>query len=124
MAWDDDRYRWDRRKVNAKDFFKNRLYFQGTDFVKRNKSEHNFRIVKSPISTAMTKTYLIDKKFSTDFKDGDRVDISPDSWGVIDRIAKYLDRNGGTGLAIDYGQDYIQGDTLRVSLLWLVEMIV
>lgn len=65
----------------------------------------------------MTKTYLIDKKFSTDFKDGDRVDVSPDSWGVIDRIAKYLDRNGGTGLAIDYGQDYIQGDTLRVSLL-------
>ncbi|KAG2231049.1 hypothetical protein INT48_007560 [Thamnidium elegans] len=83
------------------------------DIDETKESERNFRIVKSPISTAMTKTYLSDKKFSTDFKDGDRVDISPDSWGVIDRIAKYLDRNGGTGLAIDYGQDYIQGDTLR-----------
>ncbi|KAI8066024.1 S-adenosyl-L-methionine-dependent methyltransferase [Thamnidium elegans] len=41
------------------------------------------------------------------------IDETKESWGVIDRIAKYLDRNGGTGLAIDYGQDYIQGDTLR-----------
>ena len=50
-------------------------------------------------------------------KDGDRVEISPDSYGVMAKIANYLDRNGGCGLAIDYGQDYIQGDTLRVSLL-------
>ncbi|KAI7895932.1 S-adenosyl-L-methionine-dependent methyltransferase [Mucor mucedo] len=76
-------------------------------------SEHNFRIVKSPNPTAMTKSYLSDKKFEVDFKDGDRVDISPDCWGVMEKIAQYLDRNGGSGLAIDYGQDYIQGDTLR-----------
>jgi NADH dehydrogenase [ubiquinone] 1 alpha subcomplex assembly factor 7 len=63
----------------------------------------------------MTKTFLNDKKFTTDFKDGDRVEVSPDSWGVMEKVAKYIDRNGGSGLAIDYGQDYIQGDTLRVS---------
>ena len=34
----------------------------------------------------------------------------------MDKIAKYLNKNGGTGLAIDYGQDYVQGDTLRVIL--------
>lgn len=96
--------------VNRKDS-QNRLSFQ---ILTRLKSEHNFRIVKSPNPTAMTKTFLSDKRFATDFKDGDRVDVSPDCWGVMEKIAQYLDRNGGSGLAIDYGQDYIQGDTLRV----------
>ncbi|GAN09878.1 hypothetical protein MAM1_0300c09411 [Mucor ambiguus] len=31
----------------------------------------------------------------------------------MDKVARYLSKNGGTGLAIDYGQDYVQGDTLR-----------
>ncbi|KAI9339827.1 hypothetical protein BD770DRAFT_415143 [Pilaira anomala] len=48
--------------------------------------------------------FLSDKKFATEFKEGDFID----SCGVMDKMAKYLDRNGGTGLAIDYGQDYIQ----------------
>lgn len=65
----------------------------------------------------MTKTFLSDEKFTTDYKDGDRVEVSPDSWGIMEKIAKYLDRNGGAGLAIDYGQDYIQGHTLRVRTL-------
>ncbi|EIE78611.1 hypothetical protein RO3G_03315 [Rhizopus delemar RA 99-880] len=41
------------------------------------------------------------------------IDDSDESWQLIDKIAKYLERNGGSGLAIDYGQDYIQGHTLR-----------
>jgi SAM-dependent MidA family methyltransferase len=84
-------------------------------------SEHNFRIVKSPNQAAMTATLLSDKKFES-YKDGDRVDISPDCWGIMDKIAKYLDKNGGTGLAIDYGQDYVQGDTLRVILNYYLFM--
>lgn len=83
-------------------------------------SEHNFRIVKSPNQAAMTATLLSDKKFDA-FKDGDRVDISPDCWSVMDKIARYLSKNGGTGLAIDYGQDYVQGDTLRVSVCFFLE---
>ncbi|CAO3637037.1 unnamed protein product [Mucor hiemalis] len=76
-------------------------------------SEHNFRIVKSPKPSAMTETFLNDMNLTEEFKEGDRIEVSPDSWGVMDKIAKYLGKNGGTGLAIDYGQDYIQGDTLR-----------
>ncbi|KAI9363674.1 hypothetical protein BD770DRAFT_469610 [Pilaira anomala] len=53
----------------------------------------------------MTKTFLSDKKFATEFKKGDFID----SCGVMDKMAKHLGRNDGTGLAIDYGQDYIQG---------------
>lgn len=29
------------------------------------------------------------------------------------QMAELLDRNGGVGLAIDYGQDYAQGHSLR-----------
>jgi NADH dehydrogenase [ubiquinone] 1 alpha subcomplex assembly factor 7 len=48
-----------------------------------------------------------------DYKVGDRVEVSPDSWNVMRLMAEFLDRNGGVGLAIDYGQDYTQGHTLR-----------
>ncbi|KAI8061890.1 S-adenosyl-L-methionine-dependent methyltransferase [Gilbertella persicaria] len=41
------------------------------------------------------------------------IDDTEESYSVMDKITKFLDRNGGSGLAIDYGQDYIQGDTLR-----------
>ncbi|KAI8368355.1 S-adenosyl-L-methionine-dependent methyltransferase [Choanephora cucurbitarum] len=75
-------------------------------------SEFNFRLVKSSSSTPISQLLLNDAKFDA-MKDGDRVEISPDSYGVMAKIANYLDRNGGSGLAIDYGQDYIQGDTLR-----------
>lgn len=45
---------------------------------------------------------------------GDRVEVSPDSWNVSKQMAQIVQENGGTGLIIDYGQDYAQGDTLRV----------
>jgi NADH dehydrogenase [ubiquinone] 1 alpha subcomplex assembly factor 7 len=61
----------------------------------------------------MSKAYMHEERFK-DFKDGDRIELSPDSWGIAEKMAKYLDRNGGSALAIDYGQDFIQGDTLRV----------
>ncbi|KAI9269814.1 S-adenosyl-L-methionine-dependent methyltransferase [Sporodiniella umbellata] len=75
-------------------------------------SEHNFRLVKSALPTAVTKAYMEDERFKT-YSKGERVEISPDSWGLIEKIAKYLEKNGGAGLAIDYGQDYTQGHTLR-----------
>lgn len=60
------------------------ILFPRTDFVKK-KSEHNFGFVKSPISAAMTKTYLRDKKLLNGFKNGDCTDVSPDSWGCFRR---------------------------------------
>lgn len=77
--------------------------------------EYNFRFVTSAQPTAATKAFLDNERFKS-FKDGDRVEISPDSWNYIHAIAQYLNRNGGTGLVIDYGQDYIQGHTLRVKI--------
>ncbi|KAI7906321.1 S-adenosyl-L-methionine-dependent methyltransferase [Cokeromyces recurvatus] len=74
-------------------------------------SKYNFKPIKSPKPTGIVK--LLENDRYANFKEGERVEISPDSWGVMDKVAKYLNRNGGTGLVIDYGQDYVQGDTLR-----------
>ncbi|KAI7866521.1 S-adenosyl-L-methionine-dependent methyltransferase [Spinellus fusiger] len=41
------------------------------------------------------------------------LDDTEETWDVVTKMAKFVDRNGGTGLVIDYGQDYAQGDTLR-----------
>ncbi|KAI9027432.1 putative S-adenosyl-L-methionine-dependent methyltransferase-domain-containing protein, partial [Phycomyces nitens] len=46
-------------------------------------------------------------------KEGDRVEISPDSWDVMTKMAKLIGCNCGVSLAINYGQDHAQGDTLR-----------
>ncbi|CAG8570543.1 7853_t:CDS:2, partial [Acaulospora colombiana] len=47
------------------------------------------------------------------FRIGDRIEISPESWKTSNRIAKFINRNRGASLIIDYGKDFIQGDTLR-----------
>ncbi|CAG8802767.1 12732_t:CDS:2, partial [Racocetra fulgida] len=47
------------------------------------------------------------------FKIGDRIEISPDSMKISKQIAKHIKDNGGASLIIDYGQDFIQGNTLR-----------
>ena len=56
---------------------------------------------------------MTDERFSHS-KPSDRVEISPDSWQVMEKMASLLQTSGGTGLVVDYGQDYTQGDTLRV----------
>lgn len=75
-------------------------------------SEYNFRLVRCPQETNASKTLTQDDMFK-DYKTGDRIEVSPDSWEVMRKMAELVDRNGGVGLAIDYGQDYAQGHTLR-----------
>ncbi|KAI8370664.1 S-adenosyl-L-methionine-dependent methyltransferase [Radiomyces spectabilis] len=41
------------------------------------------------------------------------IDDTDESWSVMEKMAQLVQRNGGAGLIIDYGQDHIQGDTLR-----------
>ncbi|KAM3585946.1 hypothetical protein VKS41_002480 [Umbelopsis sp. WA50703] len=77
-----------------------------------NETEYNFRLVRSPSETTACKS-LTEQDMFKDYKVGDRVEVSPDSWNVMRLMAEFLDRNGGVGLAIDYGQDYTQGHTLR-----------
>jgi NADH dehydrogenase [ubiquinone] 1 alpha subcomplex assembly factor 7 len=67
------------------------------------------------VDTIAGKFYMKDDKYPG-YKEGDRIEISPDSWGVAENMAKLVARHGGAGLMIDYGQDHVQGDTLRVNL--------
>ncbi|KAF7725491.1 NADH dehydrogenase [ubiquinone] complex I, assembly factor 7 [Apophysomyces ossiformis] len=78
-----------------------------------NETEYNFRIVRSPAPTTASKAFLDQYNLFSDRKPGDRVEISPDSWDFMAKMAKLLDSHGGAGLIVDYGQDYAQGDTLR-----------
>ncbi|KAG2182781.1 hypothetical protein INT44_005761 [Umbelopsis vinacea] len=82
------------------------------DFDDTNETEYNFRLVRCPQETNASKTLTQDDMFK-DYKTGDRIEVSPDSWEVMRKMAELVDRNGGVGLAIDYGQDYAQGHTLR-----------
>lgn len=83
--------------------------------------KYNFRLVVSPSSTTASKAYIEDNERFSHYKVGDRVELSPDSWRLGNQMAQMVDKNGGAGLVIDYGQDYTQGDTLRVRTSCLVE---
>ncbi|KAI9263342.1 S-adenosyl-L-methionine-dependent methyltransferase [Phascolomyces articulosus] len=43
----------------------------------------------------------------------DTVELSPDTWYTGQSLADIMSKGGGAGLVIDYGQDYVQGDTIR-----------
>ncbi|CAG8486935.1 34657_t:CDS:2 [Racocetra persica] len=77
-----------------------------------NRQYHNFRLIVAPgptrASIALTGSLAYKK-----FKIGDRIEISPDSMKISKQIAKHIKDNGGASLIIDYGQDFIQGNTLR-----------
>ncbi|KAH8552058.1 S-adenosyl-L-methionine-dependent methyltransferase [Umbelopsis sp. PMI_123] len=79
---------------------------------KQSDSEYNFRLVRCPQETNASKTLTQDDMIKN-YKTGDRIEVSPDSWDTMRKMAEMLDRNGGVGLAIDYGQDRAQGYTLR-----------
>ncbi|CAG8730281.1 6734_t:CDS:2, partial [Acaulospora morrowiae] len=74
-------------------------------------SPHHFRFESStePTSPVAFTNLPPPEKFKT----GDRIEISPESWKISNQIAKYIHDNGGASLIIDYGKDFVQGDTLR-----------
>ncbi|KAI8818400.1 S-adenosyl-L-methionine-dependent methyltransferase [Fimicolochytrium jonesii] len=53
------------------------------------------------------------EKFQKNFKEDDRVEVSPDSYAVSNRIARRIQKNGGGALFVDYGRNYTVGDSLR-----------
>ena len=71
-------------------------------------------MVLSPTPTTASKAYMDENPLYAEHKVGDRVELSPDTWYTGQSLADLMSRGGGTGLVIDYGQDYAQGDTIRV----------
>lgn len=56
---------------------------------------------------------LHDSRYES-FQIGDRIEVSPESWGYARQISERINEQGGCGLVIDYGQNRILGDSLRV----------
>ncbi|CAH1765813.1 10323_t:CDS:2, partial [Entrophospora sp. SA101] len=77
--------------------------------LKTNFSLSNSSFCPRPSSSTTKSALNFDK-----FKIGDKIEISPESFKTAKQISKYIGHNkGGAALLIDYGQDFIQGDTLR-----------
>lgn len=79
-------------------------------------STYHFRFVLAPGPTQASRAFAEHPAYDH-FKTGDRIEISPDSFRVAHDMAKHMNKNGGSALIVDYGKDFIQGDTLRVSFL-------
>ncbi|KAF9101904.1 NADH dehydrogenase [ubiquinone] complex I, assembly factor 7 [Mortierella sp. GBA35] len=75
-------------------------------------STYHFRFVLAPGPTQASRAFAEHPAYDH-FKTGDRIEISPDSFRVAHDMAKHINKNGGSALIVDYGKDYIQGDTLR-----------
>ena len=76
-------------------------------------STYHFRFVLAPGPTQASRAFAEHPAYEH-FKPGERIEISPDSFRVAHEMAKHMNANGGSALIVDYGKDYIQGDTLRV----------
>ncbi|CDS09164.1 hypothetical protein LRAMOSA10524 [Lichtheimia ramosa] len=82
------------------------------DIDETEESTRNFCLVRSSTPTVASKAFMEGDEYNQ-YSVGDRVEISPDSWNTSRQMAAFLQRNGGSGLIIDYGQDYAQGSTVR-----------
>ncbi|RIA83546.1 S-adenosyl-L-methionine-dependent methyltransferase [Glomus cerebriforme] len=74
-------------------------------------SPYHFRLVLSPNPTKESTT-LTSPQY-TKFNVGDCIEVSSDSWNITQKISNQISKFGGSALIIDYGQDYIQDNTLR-----------
>ncbi|KAJ2547541.1 hypothetical protein EV175_005181 [Coemansia sp. RSA 1933] len=72
-----------------------------------------FKFVKARNVTANAAMLLRDAGFGARFSKGDRIEVAPESARMMALVADWITARGGMGLAIDYGQDWTQGDTFR-----------
>ncbi|KAJ3266166.1 hypothetical protein HDU77_002297 [Chytriomyces hyalinus] len=75
-------------------------------------SPHNFRFILSPGKTKASVTLLNDARYLR-FKEGSRIEVSPDSYTYAHKIGERIKTDGGFALIADYGKDVIMSDTLR-----------
>ncbi|CAG8491987.1 6354_t:CDS:10 [Funneliformis mosseae] len=75
-------------------------------------SSYHFRLILSPQPTKESITLTSSSQYAK-FNIGDRIEVSPDSCNMTQKISNQISKFGGAALIIDYGQDYVQSDTLR-----------
>ncbi|KAJ3064570.1 hypothetical protein HDU98_012036, partial [Podochytrium sp. JEL0797] len=75
-------------------------------------SPHNFCTILSPGKTKASVTLLQDERYKR-FKEGSRIEVSPDSYTYAHQIGQRIREDGGFALVADYGKDLIMSDTMR-----------
>ncbi|KAJ3208010.1 Diphthamide biosynthesis protein 2 [Entophlyctis luteolus] len=75
-------------------------------------SPHNFRLIQSPGETKASVTLLQDDRY-LQFKEGSRIEVSPDSYTYAHKIGERIRQDGGFALIADYGKDIIMADSWR-----------
>ncbi|CAG8551186.1 13284_t:CDS:2 [Ambispora gerdemannii] len=89
------------------------------DIDETDQSPYHFRVIISPKRTPslfILRTHLNNYNNNGNenlYKIGDRIEIAPDAWRVANQIAKSVNKNCGSSLIIDYGKNFVQGNTLR-----------
>jgi NADH dehydrogenase [ubiquinone] 1 alpha subcomplex assembly factor 7 len=77
-------------------------------------STFHFRYVLATKSTGASTALLSPPERFKEFKLGDRIEISPETYRYGNELAKRIHGAGGTALIIDYGRDHISSNSLRV----------
>ncbi|ORY52002.1 DUF185-domain-containing protein [Rhizoclosmatium globosum] len=73
---------------------------------------HNFRYILSPGPTKASITLLKDPRYLR-FKEGSRIEVSPDCYTYAHKIGERIKEDGGFALIADYGKNLIMSDTMR-----------
>lgn len=74
----------------------------------------HFRYALAPDQTPATAALSLSLDRYKAFKPGDRIEVSPETYRYANELAKRIHARGGTALIIDYGQDSIPSNSLRV----------
>jgi len=82
---------------------------------KTNKTKRDpFKFVLSPGPTVAS-TALVPQLNLPNPKVGDTLEISPEVWNYSLKLADLIGKAGGACLMIDYGEDHVLRDSVRVS---------
>ncbi|KAG9285437.1 hypothetical protein G9A89_010912 [Geosiphon pyriformis] len=76
-----------------------------------NTSPFHFRLVIHPLTRELESFLHLPLYEKVNI--GDRIEVSPESWHIANQISKHIQKNSGSSLIIDYGQDFVQSDTFR-----------
>lgn len=77
------------------------------------KYKEHFQFSLAPYQSKAAYVILQNEKRGKEFKVGDKIEISPESYQVANEIAKILKDNGGAALIADYGRNYPLEDSVR-----------
>ncbi|KAI9207324.1 S-adenosyl-L-methionine-dependent methyltransferase [Polychytrium aggregatum] len=82
------------------------------DIDESDSSPYHLRFIRAPSNTKAAATMIQGERYAN-YKQGERIEIAPESWGFAKQIGERIKADGGAALVVDYGRNHILGDSLR-----------